>query len=128
MEITDLNVIAYEEFAPEVQGHFASLKIVFERCRYLLVVVTEHLKGDRLKKYLNELALMDTIISDEKKGRLIPVWAENGADRFIHALTVLKGIEYIPRSDFTEENDRVFKIFTKLFEHGRKSILSQQKV
>lgn len=62
VKITDLNVIVYEEFAPEIQGHFSSLKIVFERCRYLLVLVTEHLKGDRLKIYLNELALMDTII------------------------------------------------------------------
>ena len=123
VKITDLNVIVYEEFAPEVQDHFATLKIVFERCRYLLVGVTEHFKGDRLIKYLNELALMDTIIYEEKKGRLIPVWAENGADRFIHELTVFKGIKYMPRSDFTEENHRVFNIFQKLFEHGRKCIL-----
>ena len=66
VKITDLNVIIYEEFAPEVQSHFASLEIVFKKCRYLLVVVTEHLKSDRLKRYLNELALMDTIIYEEK--------------------------------------------------------------
>ena len=129
VEITELNVVLYRDFAPEVQSHFESMEILFNRCRYMLVVVTEHFKKDEFKIYQNAMALMDSIRKKEIKGRIIPVWAEAGADSLILNLSVLKGIEYKPLSDFTEdEKERAFKQFKKLFEHGRKCILSQPKV
>ena len=128
VKMADLNVIIYEEFAPDVQSHFESLEILFERCRYLLVVVTTRFKTDPLKKFLQGLALMDAITEEKIKGRLIPVWAETGAESLIHALRSFKGIRYMPRSDFTEEEKSThFKQFKELFERGRKCFLSLQK-
>lgn len=125
VKMTDLNVILYEEFALG-QTHCGSLEILFKRCRYLLVVVTKNFERDRLMRYLNELAIIDSVIYREIQGRVIPVWAETGADLFIQALRPFKGIEYTPKSDFTEEEkSKVFEKFEKLFEFGKKNILSR---
>lgn len=85
-----LNVVLIEEFVPEVQSKLLTIECVFERCKFLFVLVTSNLKNDRLKRYQEQLALIDSI--ENVPGRVIPIWAEHEANKFIYELSVLKGI------------------------------------
>ena len=121
--MTDLNVVLYEEFAPDVQSSFRTMDVLFQRCRYLFVVVTKKFTDDSLREFQHQIALMDQINDPEKNDRIIPIWAENGANNFIRELSVFKGIEYIPQSYLSgKEKEMVFRKFKKLFEYGRKVI------
>lgn len=85
-----LNVILIEEFVPEIQSKLLTIQYVFKRCKYLFVLVTSNLKKDRLKRYQEQLALIDSIQNDPD--RVIPIWAEHKADTILFEFSVLKGI------------------------------------
>lgn len=55
-DINDLNIILYEEFAPDVQSHFKTMEHLFCRCRFLFVVVTSNFRKDSLTRYQHEIA------------------------------------------------------------------------
>lgn len=113
--IDDLNIVLYEEFAPDVQSHFKTMEQLFCRCRFLFVVVTSNFREDSLTRYQHEIALADSIKNPSRNERVIPVWAEVGAQNFLHELSVLKGIDYSQ-----EEVD--FRMFKAVFQHGRRKI------
>lgn len=90
-----LNVIIIEEFLPEVQSEIITMEDVFEKCRYLFVLVTSNLKNDRLKRFQGELALLDSI--ENGRDGVIPIWAEPGAKKLIFELKTFKGIDYVQK-------------------------------
>lgn len=114
-DINDLNIILYEEFAPDVQSHFKTMEHLFCRCRFLFVVVTSNFRKDSLTRYQHEIALTDSIRNPSRNERVIPVWAEAGAQNFLHELSVLKGIDY-------SRGEVDFRMFRNVFQHGRRTI------
>lgn len=121
VDLPNLNVILYEEFAPEVQSHFGTMTILFQRCRYLLVFVTKNFTEASFSKFQHEIALKDSIENSEKNERVIPVWGEIGAKDIVMELSVFKGIDY-SLSLQGDDRSRVFFQFKKAFEYGRKNI------
>lgn len=113
--IDDLSIVLYEEFAPDVQSHFKTMEQLFCRCRFLFVVVTSNFREDSLTRYQHEIALTDSIRNPSRNERVVPVWAEAGAQNLLHELSVLKGIDF--------SGDEVnFGMFKSVFDHGRKNI------
>lgn len=113
--IDDLSVVLYEEFAPDVRSHFKTMEQLFCRCRFLFVVVTSNFREDSLTRYQHEIALTDSIRNPSRNERVVPVWAEAGAQNLLHELSVLKGIDF--------SGDEVnFQMFKSVFDHGRKNI------
>lgn len=114
-DIDDLNIVLYEEFAPDVQSQFKTMEQLFCRCRFLFVVVTSNFRKDSLTRYQHEIALTDSIRNPSRNERVIPVWAEAGAQNFLHELSVLKGIDY-------SRGEVDFRMFRNVFQHGRRTI------
>ncbi|XP_061174559.1 uncharacterized protein LOC133183641 [Saccostrea echinata] len=121
VNLPNLNVILYEEFAPEVQSHFGTMTVLFQRCRYLLVLVTKNFTEASFSRFQHEIALKDSIENPEKNERVIPVWGEIGAKDIVVELSVFKGIDY-SLSLQKDDRSRVFIQFEKAFEYGRKKI------
>lgn len=86
-----LDVILIEEFIPEVQSEISTIEYVFKRCKYLFVLVTSNLKDDPRKRFLGELALIESI--QNRRDGVIPIWAEHGARNLIFELKPFKGID-----------------------------------
>lgn len=114
-DIDDLNIVLYEEFAPDVQSQFKTMEQLFCRCRFLFVVVTSNFRKDSLTRYQHEIALTDSIRNPSRNERVIPLWAEAGAQNFLHELSVLKGIDY-------SRGEVDFRMFRNVFQHGRRTI------
>lgn len=119
--VPDLNVILYEEFAPDVQSHFRTMAIMFKRCRYLLVLVTNNFTEASFSRYQNEIALKDSIENPSRNERVVPVWGASGIQNIVHELSILKGIEYT-REVLEADRASVYGVFKKLFLHGRRAI------
>lgn len=113
--IDNLNIVLYDEFAPEVQSYFKTNGQVFHSCRFLFVVVTSNFRDDSLMRYQHEIALMDCIRNSARKERVIPIWAEEGSQTILPELSVLRGIEY-------ERNQVNIQKFKTTFEYGRRKI------
>lgn len=113
--IDNLNIVLYDEFAPEVQSYFKTTGQVFHRCRFLFVVVTSNFREDDLMRYQHEIAFMDSIRNPASKERVIPIWAEEGSQTILPELSVLRGIEY-------ERNQVNIQKFKTTFEYGRRKI------
>lgn len=90
-----LDVILIEEFIPEVQSEISTIEYVFKRCKYLFVLVTSNLKDDPRKRFLGELALIESI--QNRRDGVIPIWAERGARNLIFELKPFKGIDCIQK-------------------------------
>lgn len=106
-----LNVILIEEFVPEVQSKLLTIDYVFKRCKYLFVLVTSNLKNDNLKRYQEQLALIDSIEND--LDRVIPIWAEHKADKMFCEFSPLKGIHC------TLQRPIHFQVIRRLFKSAR---------
>lgn len=113
--IDNLNIVLYDEFAPEVQSYFKTTGQVFHSCRFLFVVVTSNFREDNLMRYVHELVLMDSIKNPASKERVIPIWAEEGSQTILPELSVLRGIEY-------ERNQVDIQKFKTTFQYGRRKI------
>lgn len=113
--IDNLNIVLYDEFAPEVQSYFKTTGQVFHSCRFLFVVVTSNFREDNLMRYVHEIVLMDSIKNPASKERVIPIWAEEGSQTILPELSVLRGIEY-------ERNQVNIQKFKTTFQYGRREI------
>jgi hypothetical protein len=121
VSIPDLNVILYDEFAPDVQSHFKTMAVLFKRCRYLLVLVTNNFTEASFSRYQNEIALKDSIENKSRSERVVPVWGVCGAQNFVSELSILKGIDYT-KETLDADSASVYNIFKNLFSYGRKKI------
>ncbi|KAJ8298769.1 hypothetical protein KUTeg_022829 [Tegillarca granosa] len=120
IDVENLNTVLFEEFAPDIQSQFRTMTVVFERCRFLFVYVTENFTQADLQRYQNEMALMDSISNPKKQERVIPVWTCEQGERILPELGILVGINYRGK-----EMDETFRNLVKrLILFGRKTHLT----
>lgn len=120
IDVENLNTVIFEEFAPDIQSKFRTMRVVFERCRYLFVYVTENFTEADLQRYQNEMALMDSISNPKKSERVIPVWTCENADRILPELAILIGVNF--RAGVMDETFK--NAVKKLILHGRRTHLT----
>lgn len=88
----NLNVVLFDYFAPDVQNIFKITSCIFQRCRYLFILVTTNLRDDGVKRYQGQIALIDSIM--KQRERVVPIWTEEG-NNILPELSPLTGIPYI---------------------------------
>lgn len=88
----NLNVVLFDYFAPDVQNIFKITSCIFQRCRYLFILVTTNLRDDGVKRYQGQIALIDSIM--KQRERVVPIWTEEG-NNILPELSPLTGISYI---------------------------------
>lgn len=88
----NLNVVLFDYFAPDVQNIFKITSCIFQRCRYLFILVTTNLRDDGVKRYQGQIALIDSIM--KQRERVVPIWTEEG-NNILPELSPLTCIPYI---------------------------------
>lgn len=88
----NLNVVLFDYFAPDVQNIFKITSCIFQRCRYLFILVTTNLRDDGVKRYQGQIALIDSIM--KQRERVVLIWTEEG-NNILPELSPLTGIPYI---------------------------------
>lgn len=87
----NLNVVLFDYFAPDVQNIFKTTSCIFQRCRYLFILVTNNLTHDGVKRYQGQIALFESIMKQSE--RVVPIWTEDG-NNILPELSPLAGIPY----------------------------------
>ena len=121
------NVLLFEEFDLSVQSEFRTIEGIFGKCRFVFVYVTNNLKEDELRLFQGEMCLTDSLLNEEKKWRVVPIWPEMDARKTSSAplmLTVLRGLNYWQFNLGAPENDCPYvSSLKKLIKRGRTDIL-----
>ncbi|XP_063416785.1 uncharacterized protein LOC134699023 [Mytilus trossulus] len=104
---------------------FESASLLFETCRFLFVLLTNKFARDDLPRFLNEIALVETITFKDRNCRLIPVLIDG--DCRVPELGPIIPLMYNRYLEGKSRGirDRGFiNSFEKLVENGRKKYLT----
>ena len=122
-KVGDVNIALYEDFAPEIQNLFRTINVVFDRCRYVFVYVTENFQQSCLDRYQQEIALIDSIENPEKNERIIPVNGCNmHAGKLLQELCPLVPLDYFGRA----RDEHFVQSVETLIRYGRSHYLANQ--
>ena len=119
----NLNITIYDNLNPG-KSLLGSAADLYDSCRFLFVFVTKNFVKADLERFLNEIALIETITFQEKNNRLIPVSTDSNV--YLPELAPLIPLNYkrYLEAKSKERSDSSFlRGFKMLIIDGRKKFL-----